>query len=391
MPIKEHGQTKKGTGVFISLTIHAVLVALIFLAITEKRLTDDFFTRKNQEQSFIADAMKDKKAEKDPHSAKTMENKKTLENLQKKKPTLNQPFVVPAPVVFYGNQAMMNKPVPVSGHSEGKSAFEHTPSALPTPPAPAIAPERTPSISATQHLVNKPKPADNQSLQEAQSSVAETMENKNNREEIKELEPDLERDLYQQEGNLLLAIEGDYKKRKQVDKKEITPEINNSPRNKQQQSQDAKKLTLADLFKNATSTIASFAQDGLPSARKAGTEGGDDQGSGHQITIKEGDMKYYTLWAKFLNHLNQAARFNRRGKEGMIQAWMNNREIQYILQCGITVDMQGKVLDIEIMVSSGCPGFDKVCISDIRSAVPYPPLPESLGKKTARFEVNVYP
>ena len=405
MLIKEQKQTKKGTGVFISLTVHAVLVALLFLAMTEKRLADDFFSRQNQ--SLITNAMKNKEAEKDSTqeespSAKATEDKPT----NKKQPTLNQPFVVPAPVVFYGNQAMMNKPVPVSGHSDGKSAFEHSPSALPTPPAHAIAPERTPSISAPQQLATTPPtPADNQTLQQAQSSVSQasdfakastdTMENKNSMEEIKELEPDLQRELQQGEGNLLLALDPSSPKAMKdfaTLEKRTAQEMDTTPRKKQRESsQEAKKLTLADLFKNATSTIASFAQDGLPSARKAGTEGGDEQGSGHQITIKEGDMKYYTLWAKFLNHLNQAARFNRRGKEGMIQAWMNNKQIQYILQCGITVDMQGKILDIEIMVSSGCPGFDKLCISDIRSAVPYPPLPESLGKKTARFEVNVYP
>ena len=410
MLIREQKQTKKSAGVFISLTIHAVLVALLFLALTEKRLADGFFTHQNQ--SLIPDVTKDKEAEKDStqeessSSAKVTEDKKALEELQKKQPTLNQPFVVPAPVVFYGNQAMMNKPVPVSGHSEGKSAFEHTPSALPTPPAPAIAPERTPSISAPQSLI-----ADAMKDKQEQSSAAKVMDDftalereQEKIEEIEELKPDLQRELHQEEGNLLLALEGvsNQPSPKASSYVKTSEDFDDRlPRKKQQQSQSlitdvmkdkkAKKLTLADLFKNATSTIASFAQDGLPSARKAGTEGGDDQGSGHQITIKEGDMKYYTLWAKFLNHLNQAARFNRRGKEGMIQAWMNNKEIQYILQCGITIDMQGKILDIEIMVSSGCAGFDKLCISDIRSAVPYPPLPESLGKKTARFEVNVYP
>ena len=385
MLLQEQKQKKKGTGVFISLTVHAVLVALLFLALTEKRLANDLFAR-----SLITDVLKDKQPEKDStkkdsSSTKMPEEKKALDPA-KKQPTLNQPFVVPAPVVFYGNQAMMNKPVPVSGHSDGKSAFEHTPSALPTPPAPAIAPERTQSINAPQQLVPQPHQASSPSpepLEEVETH--ETLE----KEDLftKQEQPIQKNDLQSGEATLLLKQE------------ETSPtQDRHTAKNRQQKkqpscerTQQAKKLTLADLFKNATSTIASFAQDGLPSARKAGTEGGDDQGSGHQITIKEGDMKYYTLWAKFLNHLNQSARFNRRGKEGMIHNWMNNKEIQYILQCGITVDMQGKILDIEIMVSSGCPGFDKLCISDIRSAVPYPPLPESLGKKTARFEVNVYP
>ena len=143
MLMQEQKQIKKSSGVFISLTIHAVLVALLFLALTEKRLADNFFTR----QSLISKDMKDKKAEKDSTKADANPSSPAKPE-EKTKPPLNQPFVVPAPVVFYGNQAMMNKPVPVSGHSEGKSAFEHTPSTLPTPPAPAIAPERTPSIAA---------------------------------------------------------------------------------------------------------------------------------------------------------------------------------------------------------------------------------------------------
>jgi hypothetical protein len=395
MLVREQTQTKKSTGVFISLTVHAVLVALLFLALTEKHLTSDLFT--SHTKSLVANTIKKKQAEKNSKQEQSSPAKAS----EKKQPTLNQPFVVPAPVVFYGNQAMMNKPVPVSGHSEGKSAFEHTPSALPTPAAPAIAPERTPSILAPENLnalKNKQEQSsiskeiktskEQEKVPAFESSVTEPIE------EIKELNAALENEFRQKEGNLLLAPDS-------MLEKQVAQEMENAPRKKQQSSQslindaiqdtEAKKLTLADLFKNATSTIASFAQDGLPSARKAGTEGGDDQGSGHQITIKEGDMKYYTLWAKFLNHLNQSARFNRRGKEGMIHNWILNKEIQYILQCGITIDMQGKILDIEIMVSSGCPGFDKLCISDIRSAVPYPPLPESLGKKTARFEVNVYP
>jgi hypothetical protein len=406
MLIKEQNQTNKGSGVFISLTVHAVLIALLFLAITEKRLTDEFFTRRNHDQTpasvhYTAD---EPKKDTPQQPAEESSVPKAIDD-KKKQPTLNQPFVVPAPVVFYGNQALMNKPVPVSGHSDGKSAFEHSPSALPTPPAPAIAPERTPSISAPQLLAPHPKPADNQTLQEAhqEQEAIETKELQDiitspfdasvaeNQNKFEETAPQPKREAQQGEGILVAALEKSSRKQTPEEAPHPSQEMNTAPRKKRQQSQQAKKLTLADLFKNASSTIASFAQDGLPSARKAGTEGGDDQGSGHQITIKEGDMKYYTLWAKFLNHLNQAARFNRRGKEGMIHTWMNNKEIQYILQCGITVDMQGKILDIEIMVSSGCSGFDKLCVSDIRSAVPYPPLPESLGKKTARFEVNVYP
>ncbi len=411
MLVREQKQTKKSAGLFVSLTIHAVLIALLFLALTEKRLAQDFFAHQRQEQSSIAKVSDSTKT-----SIDTTEKKKDFKDKQaeqKKQPTLNQPFVVPAPVVFYGNQAMMNKPVPISGSSEGKSAFEHSPSSLPTPPAAAIAPERTPSISAPQSLIDKAMKGQQEQnlalpLADVDSPAFDTKdtikntENSLNDQSPKPLEDVSPPALFEKTIENVHQGEGIFLATKKESIINPTSKINtdnimlekqhreNKSQEISQQSRQ-KKLTLIDLFKDATTTIASFAQDGLPSARKAGTEGGDDQGSGHQITIKEGDMKYYTLWANFLNHLNQAARFNRRGKETMIHAWINNREIQYILQCGITIDTQGKILDIDIMISSGCPGFDKLCISDIRSAVPYPPLPEHLGKKTARFEVNVYP
>lgn len=377
MLVREQNQTNKSTGIFVSLTIHAVLVALLFLALKEKHLTTDFFSRAPQHTKAAP-------VHPAPPEPKKEDQPSQKADPLKKQPTLNQPFVVPAPVIFYGNQAMMNKPVPVSGHSEGKSAFEHTPSALPTPPAQAIAPERAPSIQAPAQLVQTTPSTQANTPQKAQERVEEKAETTDKNTTIEK-----ETQTTEENSKLMLSTILDESARletalkvkdKRTEKKEAS-----------QHSQQARKLTLADIFKNANNAISSFSQDGLPSARKAGTEGGDDQGSGHQITIKEGDMKYYTLWAKFLNHLNQAARFNRRGKESMINHWIQNRDIQYILQCGITVDMQGKVLDIDLMVSSGCPGFDKLCISDIKSAVPYPPLPESLGKKTARFEVNVYP
>ena len=62
MLVREQTQTKKSTGVFISLTVHAVLVALLFLALTEKHLTSDLFT--SHTKSLVANTIKKKQAEK---------------------------------------------------------------------------------------------------------------------------------------------------------------------------------------------------------------------------------------------------------------------------------------------------------------------------------------
>lgn len=370
MLVREEKQTKKSIGILASLAIHAVLIALLFLMLTKKSPHEMFADRV---QSSLEQKTEPLKTQSLPLPEKEEPKKK-----EQKKPTLDQPFVVPAPVVFYGNQTMMNNPNPVSGTSEGKSAFEHTPSTLPTPATHTIAPERVP-------LVETQKIAEQATIQSS-SKPHEIAERAS--EEIIPAPQALEPLPLNTAGTFLAAetpqdnSHSSFEKPAQDKPKELP---------QHQKKSQSRKLTLADLFKNAPQSIASFAQDGLPSAKKAGTEGGDDFGSGHQVTIKEGDMKYYTLWSKFLNHLNQSARFTRRGKEALIEKWITRREIRYILQCGITIDKSGKLLDIEIVVSSGCPDFDKMCLHDIRSAIPYPPLPESLGKKTARFEVNVYP
>ncbi len=434
---------------------------------------------------------------------------------QKKEPKpaeLQKPFVVPAPVVFYGNQAMMNAPTPIKGHKDGTSGFEHSPSALPTPPARTIgqldesstAPS-TPDTTDSHKLIssqvsptkqqsaldkgtenkndhsktNEPTPspisqiAPQSSLTKATSNTTspttqETtkpnepargkqklrMEPKIEKiqsreksvsttiqetvlvpkqeeltqdeiisEQLEELEELVSSTLAKLEESIRTLTTAPISETKQIatqqnqkvaqTKQDTKSNSQTAPStvakgpdeplkqsnaqmvhsNSQQSQSGAKKnpLTLADLFKNSRQDLQTLTMQGVLSAKKAGTENGDDNGSGHQITIKEGDMKYYTLWAKFLNHLNQAARFNRRGKERLIQEWIATEKIRYVLQCGITVDLEGKVLDIEITHSSGCKKFDEFCISDIHSAVPYPPLPPSLGKTSARFEVNVYP
>jgi len=51
---------------------------------------------------------------------------------------------------------------------------------------------------------------------------------------------------------------------------------------------------------------------------------------------------------------------------------------------------QIEVQDIDIVASSGHKAFDAICVEDIWSASPFPPLPDQLGKTVARFEVRSY-
>jgi len=343
MIAREQKQTKKGTGIVGSLLLHAFLLLLLFLVLSEKKAV-----------TFLPSPRKE------------------AERTQ---------MTVPAPVVFYGNQVMMNNPTPVSGHKDGKSAFEHTPSSLPTPPAPTIAPERSPvpEVRGTDEKTQITPPPALQQISTPEPEIHQEVEKT-------PVAPTLEAPLNPTQAGLALVAHT-----QAPAKREETSQYDRATPRKKQHVDQERKLTLADLFKNSREIISTFAQDGLPSAKKAGTEGGDDQGSGRQITIKEGDMKYYTLWAKFLNHLNASARFSRRGKERLFEQWIRSGQIQYVMQCGITVDRQGNVIDIDLVVSSGCREFDAQCFYDIKAAVPYPPLPESLGKKSARFEVSVYP
>ena len=99
-------------------------------------------------------------------------------------------------------------------------------------------------------------------------------------------------------------------------------------------------------------------------------------------------MRYYTVWTKFLQHLNQTAQFNRIKKNIPLINWVRSGLLKKDLYCGITVTKEGKVLAIDIISSSGYKPFDDTCVSDIWASSPFPPLPESMHKEQARFEVR---
>jgi outer membrane biosynthesis protein TonB len=140
-----------------------------------------------------------------------------------------------------------------------------------------------------------------------------------------------------------------------------------------------KDLSLADIFNHARQNF------NIP--KKTDLQAPGD-GAGQPLVIREGDMKYYSLWSTFLHHLNNAARFNQVKSPLPLGEWLQNRFIKNNLQFAITINKKGEVQDISIMVSSGYKPYDERCIQDTWSASPFPPLPDQLGKNVARFEVR---
>ena len=154
-----------------------------------------------------------------------------------------------------------------------------------------------------------------------------------------------------------------------------------APKKPAEIDQPKKEPTLADMFNHARQNFNFPQKSNLQTA-------GD--GAGQPLVIREGDIKYYSLWSTFLNHLNNAARFNRVRNPVPLGEWVANKFIKNHLQCGITVNKKGEVQDIDIILSSGYQQYDELCIQDIWSASPFPPLPDQLGKNVARFEVRTY-
>lgn len=143
-----------------------------------------------------------------------------------------------------------------------------------------------------------------------------------------------------------------------------------------------KEMTLADLFKNAHKALGH--EEKILSSEDGGGPSGD-------IVITEGSLKYYSLWVKFLQHLNDAARFNRRGGiDRDVQMWLQTGLIRKEALFAIDIDKKGQIVNVTLLSSSGHTPFDKLCITDIWSAAPYPPLPSSIDRPTARFQVKAF-
>ena len=148
-------------------------------------------------------------------------------------------------------------------------------------------------------------------------------------------------------------------------------------------------FTLADLFKNIPNSSV-FAPDTAKSLATYNPRGDSSligDGYGSDIVITEGDMRYYSVWKKFLHHINETAQYNQiRHKQDSTQ-WRQKGLIKNPSIMSVTVAKNGTCLAVTVLHSSGCTPFDTFNVQTAWSASPYPPLPESMGKEQARFEI----
>lgn len=359
-----------------SLSFHAILAALLFLSLFDYSL----LTQKQAQVILLPQEEIPLRQRQQP---------------QKKLP-LNRPdqdaFTVPVPVMYYGDHLDPNKkpgqpggtnklPDSVSlasaehqphelknneqGHNAALETVLETPSE--TPPEPL---EHEMHEEIQNQLINQPqKLLEIIPLTQLEASVISHPEKKiDAAPEIKEVLPPAP------------DIKKHEKIREKVDKQHAVAAIKAQGKATKKSSKEdtvrKKTLTLSDLFKNTT-----FPDD---SAHMLG------EGSGQPVVIREGDMRYYSVWAKFLQHLNDVVRFNRVKNKTPLFAWIQSGLVKNNIFCGITVTRDGKVLDIDLITSSGYQPFDSVCMADIWSASPFPPLPDSMKQEKARFEVRSY-
>ncbi len=328
---------QKSSWLIYSIVLHSIVIVALLLSLNETYLIKP--QKKPAPIILIDDKKRNEKQE-----------KRNRTDIQKKEPEKPKPldpktFTVPAPVMYYGHEIDPNKKP--GNPTEKKIETSHDKSIdnsneknIPssesnTLPLSIKPEEKLETLSNKEDLIV-----------DKNSTVADTIIDKN--------------------------IFIDYKKPinlKRTRNRSIIPSSDT-------QQPSVKKLTLSDLFKKSPLVSTETQIIG--------------EGSGQPIVIKEGDMKYYSVWTKFLHHLNQTARFNRIKKKIPLIEWIKTGQLKKDLFCGITVTKEGKVLSIDIISSSGFKPFDALCIEDIWASSPFPPLPESMGKEQARFEVRSY-
>lgn len=117
------------------------------------------------------------------------------------------------------------------------------------------------------------------------------------------------------------------------------------------------------------------------------------EGYGQHVVIKEGDMRYYSVWRKLLHHMNQTAQYNHIRNRKNIER-INPQEWQRMVKrpCGMSLVIQkdGTCTEVAVLQSSGYEVFDRIAVEDAWSGSPYPPLPDSITDDAARFEVFRY-
>jgi outer membrane biosynthesis protein TonB len=322
----------RSTWFIYSIALHTILLLAFLITLNDANLLNP---QKKPAQIIMMD-------EKKPLRERFKNKEK-----QETKPFDQSTFTVPTPVMYYGK--------------------ELDPDKKPGTPTKQSTPKQTIPEKPQEH------PNEKSSVEKTNNSLQENLSSNVLEEEIVEQQPSTIIEAISTITEATAPARGPIKEiiiPKKLRERSMLPKKQSDLLNKT----ETKKLTLADIFKKSSVVSEDTQVIG--------------EGSGQPVVIKEGDMKYYSVWTKFLHHLNQTAKFNRVKKQVPLKEWIKTGQLKKDLYCGITVTKEGKVLAIDIISSSGFKLFDDTCVHDIWASSPFPPLPESMGKERARFEVR---
>lgn len=132
----------------------------------------------------------------------------------------------------------------------------------------------------------------------------------------------------------------------------------------------SRQLELADLFKS----MPHYPQ----------TEG-HSNGTTDQLLVVQGDMKYYSFFNQFLNHINQVFAFH--GGPEKLSGYIQSGKRLKNAGLFVIIDQQGKVLSRSITSSSGYAPADALILQVVDLASPFPPVPQHFNHKTVRIEL----
>ena len=241
--------------------------SLILIALLLSLTDTTLFTNKKPAQIIMMDQ---------PSDQKISQTKKDIpQKPEKKESQALDPatFTVPVPVMYYGKELDPNK-------TPGTPTEKKT--------------DKTQEIDILKQIIEETN---------SEQLLKEVAESQNNVETLSKNEPSSLENLLTQP----TFIPDDTKtasSERRVSKKPSSHTKTSQP----------KKLTLADIFKKSPMISEETQMIG--------------EGSGQPIIIKEGDMKYYSVWTKFLHHLNQTARFNRIKKHAPVIEWIKTGQLK---------------------------------------------------------------
>ena len=377
---KAHFEPTLRTQFSYALLVHIILILLLFTTLTQISL---FFTQKKPLLIAIAHKIPAKTPAPvifyDQHTTPISQKKQTTPSIKEKKQqeTLKpeHAFTMPLPSV---NTRELNWQTPAG---PGKSGFSLKPG------LPKQVPELVPDTNTTSNTRDtSPHTLDFTSDTLPHHETKQHIQKQEDPENSPLSQPNPISQKSSSVSHAPQVTPAVTSVRNQIQKQKPTTE-NTPSRHHTAQTKPRKKLTLADIFTKEVlaplSTLSSINQ---------GTTGlsNTSEGNGEQIVVREGDMRYYTLWAKFLEHLNQVAHFNHIQNNSQAYEWLRTGLIKNNFYCAVYTNKQGIILGVDIITSSGYKPFDDMCIYDIHSASPYPPLPESFPQNRVRYEIVRY-